>query len=102
MTLDVPALPVTPQIRPLGPLIPAAELKIWHDAVDARAAAERHLQRVRSWGRKAYERERERGHAEGVKAAAEQMTRLIAQAACELAQRKAVLEQQLPELVIEI
>ncbi|MGY4399402.1 type III secretion system stator protein SctL [Bradyrhizobium sp. USDA 3315] len=102
MTVDVPALPVAPQIRPLGPLIPAAELKIWHDAIHARATAERHLQRVRSWGRKAYERERARGHAEGVKAGAEEMARLIAQAACELAQRKAVLERELPELVIEI
>ncbi|WP_342709726.1 type III secretion system stator protein SctL [Bradyrhizobium sp. B124] len=102
MTSDVPALPVAPQIRPLGPLIPAAELEIWHDAVYARAAAERHLQRVRHWGRKAYERERTRGHAEGVRTGAEEMARLIAQAAGELAQRKAVLEQELPQLIIEI
>ncbi|KRQ97097.1 nodulation protein NolV [Bradyrhizobium jicamae] len=102
MTADIPALLAAPQIRPLGPLIPAAELKIWHDAAHALAAAERHLQRARGWARKAYERERARGHAEGVKAGAEEMARLIAQAACELAQRKAVLEQELPQLVVEI
>ncbi|UGY20328.1 type III secretion system stator protein SctL [Bradyrhizobium septentrionale] len=102
MTADVPALPVAPRIRPLGPLIRAAELKVWHDAVQALAAAERHLQRVRSWGRKAYELERMRGHAEGKKTGAEEMTRLIAQAVCELAQRKAALDQELPQLVIEI
>ncbi|MBH5371149.1 type III secretion system stator protein SctL [Bradyrhizobium glycinis] len=102
MTADPPEFPVPPQIRPLGPLISAAELKIWHDAVEARAAAERHLQRVRGWARQAYERERARGRVEGAKAGAEEMARLIAQAACELAQRKAVLQRELPQLVFEI
>ena len=102
MTADTPALPVALQIRPLGPLIPAAELEIWHDAVQARAAAERHLQRVRGWARQAYERERARGRAEGAKAGAEEMARLIAQATCEMAQRKAVLVRELPQLAFEI
>ncbi|WP_439402390.1 type III secretion system stator protein SctL [Bradyrhizobium sp. DASA03068] len=102
MTADDPASPAAPQIRPLGPLIPAAQLEIWHDAVRARAAAERHLQRVRGWARQAYERERARGRVEGAKAGAEEMARLIAQAAFELAQRKAVLERELPQLVFEI
>ncbi|MBH5396486.1 type III secretion system stator protein SctL [Bradyrhizobium sp. CNPSo 4010] len=102
MTADAPASPAAPQIRPLGPLIPAAQLEIWHDAVRARDAAERHLQRVRGWARQAYERERARGRAEGAKAGAEEMARLIAQATCELAQRKAVLERELPQLVLEI
>ncbi|WP_027571380.1 type III secretion system stator protein SctL [Bradyrhizobium sp. WSM1743] len=102
MTADAPASPAAPQIRPLGPLIPATQLEIWHDAVRARDAAERHLQRVRGWARQAYERERARGRAEGAKAGAEEMARLIAQATCELAQRKAVLERELPQLVLEI
>ncbi|TWB93014.1 nodulation protein NolV [Bradyrhizobium macuxiense] len=102
MTANPPALPVAPQMRPRGPLIPAAELEIWCDAAQTRAAAERHLQRVRSWAGKAYERERARGHAEGLKAGAEEMARLVAQAASELARRKAVLEQELPALVVEI
>ncbi|WGD51291.1 type III secretion system stator protein SctL [Bradyrhizobium sp. CB1650] len=102
MTADAPASPAAPQIRPLGPLIPAAQLEIWHDAVRARDAAERHLQRVRGWARQAYERQRTRGRAEGAKAGAEEMARLIAQATCELAQRKAVLERELPQLVLEI
>ncbi len=102
MTADDPAAPVAPQMRPLGPLIPARELEIWHNAVAMRAAAERHLQRVRRWARTAYRRERARGHAEGLNTGAEEMARLIAQAASEVARRKAVLEQSLPELVMEI
>ncbi|WP_407185403.1 type III secretion system stator protein SctL [Bradyrhizobium centrosematis] len=102
MTAEAPASPPAPQIRPLGPLISAEQLEIWHDAVRARTAAERHLQRVRRWARQAYERERARGHAEGTQAGAEEMARLIAQATCELAQRKALLEQELPQLVFEI
>ncbi|WP_027535589.1 type III secretion system stator protein SctL [Bradyrhizobium sp. WSM3983] len=102
MTVDDPAPPVAPHIRPLGPLIPAAELEIWCDAVETRAAAERHLRRVRSWGRTAYQRERARGHADGFKSGAEEMARLIAQAACAAAERIAVLEQELPQLVLDI
>ncbi|KYK44251.1 nodulation protein NolV [Bradyrhizobium liaoningense] len=102
MTADSPTSPVAPAIRPLGPLIPAAQLEIWHDAIRARAAAERHLQRVRGWARQAYQLERARGRAEGAKAGAAEMARLIAQATCELAQRKAVLERELPQLVFEI
>ena len=102
MTADALAPPAAPKIRALGPLIPAAQLEIWHDAIQALAAAERHLQRVRGWARLAYERERAQGRAEGAKAGAEEMARLIAQATCELAQRKAVLERELPQLVFEI
>ncbi|WP_028350688.1 type III secretion system stator protein SctL [Bradyrhizobium murdochi] len=102
MTADDPALPVAPEIRPLGPLISAAEIGIWCDAVEARAAAERHLQRVRGWGLTAYKRERARGRADGFKSGAEEMSRLIAQATSALAQRKAILEQELPQLVMEI
>ncbi|MDA9437088.1 type III secretion system stator protein SctL [Bradyrhizobium sp. CCBAU 51627] len=102
MTADALGSPASPQIRPLGPLIKAAQLEIWHDAVRARAAAERHLRRVRGWARQAYERERARGRAEGSKAGAEEMARLIAQTTCELAQRKAVLERELPQVVFEI
>ncbi|RXH38019.1 nodulation protein NolV [Bradyrhizobium nanningense] len=102
MTAEAPELPIAPQIRPLGPLIPAAHLEIWHDAVRALTAAERHLQRVRGWARQAYERERARGHAEGARVGAEEKARLIAQTMCELAQRKAVLERELPQLVFEI
>ncbi|MGY3622268.1 type III secretion system stator protein SctL [Bradyrhizobium sp. USDA 10063] len=102
MTADDPASPVAPQVRPLGPLIPAAELEIWYEAVQTRVAAERHLQRVRSRARKAYQRERARGRAEGLKTGADEMARLVAQAASEVARRKAVLEQELPQLVMEI
>lgn len=102
MTADVSAAPVAPQMRPVGPLIPASELEIWHSAAEARDAAERHQQRVRSWVRAAYQRERARGHTEGLNAGAEEMARLIARAVSEVARRKAVLEQELPQLVIEI
>ncbi|NRP75557.1 hypothetical protein ILFOPFJJ_06480 [Ensifer psoraleae] len=102
MTADVSAAPVAPQIRPVGPLIAASELEIWHSAAKARDAAERHQQRVRRWAREAYQRERARGHAEGFNAGAEEMARLIARAVSEVARRKAVLEQELPQLVIEI
>ncbi|OKO80645.1 type III secretion system stator protein SctL [Bradyrhizobium sp. AS23.2] len=102
MTWDDLALPERPQIRPLGPLIPASELRIWYDAVQTRALAAQYLQQVRSWARKAYQRERARGHSEGLKAGSDEMARLVARAACEVARRKAVLEQELPRLVMEI
>ncbi|THK33557.1 HrpE/YscL family type III secretion apparatus protein [Ensifer sp. MPMI2T] len=102
MTADISAAPVAPQMRPLGPLIPASELKIWHSAEEALAAAERHQQRVRTWARAAYQRERARGYAEGLNTGAEEMSALIARAVTEVARRKAVLEKQLPQLVIEI
>ncbi|EHK54552.1 type III secretion system stator protein SctL [Allomesorhizobium alhagi] len=102
MTADVSAPPVAPQMRPVGPLVPASELDIWYSAAEARDAVERHRQRVRNWVRAAYQRERARGHAEGLNAGAEEMARLIARAVSEVARRKAVLEQELPQLVIEI
>ncbi|MBO4227531.1 type III secretion system stator protein SctL [Bradyrhizobium neotropicale] len=102
MTANDPALPERPQIRPFGPLIPAAELGIWYDALQTRALAERYVQQVRSWATKAYERERARGYSEGLKTGSGEMARLVARAACEVARRKAVLEQELPQLLIEI
>ncbi|QND62178.1 type III secretion system stator protein SctL (plasmid) [Mesorhizobium sp. AR07] len=102
MTADVSAAPVAPQMRPVGPLIPASELEIWQCAAEARAAAERHQQRVRSWARAAYQRERARGQIEGLNAGAEELARLIAGTVSEVAQRKAVLEQELPQLVMEV
>ncbi|NGO54258.1 type III secretion system stator protein SctL [Allomesorhizobium camelthorni] len=102
MTADVSAAPVAPQMRPVGPLVPASELDIWYSAAEARDAVERHRQRVRNWVRAAYQRERARGHTEGLNAGAEEMARLIARAVSEVARRKAVLEQELPQLVIEI
>ncbi|PDT44138.1 HrpE/YscL family type III secretion apparatus protein [Sinorhizobium fredii] len=102
MTADISAAPVAPQMRPLGPLIPASELNIWHSAGDALAAAKRHQQRVRTWARAAYQRERARGYAEGLNTGAEEMSGLIARAVTEVARRKAVLEKELPQLVIEI
>ncbi|RDJ04496.1 type III secretion system stator protein SctL [Rhizobium grahamii] len=102
MTVENTARPVAPQMRPVGPLIPAHELEIWDSALEARAAAERHLRRFRSWARAAYQRERARGHADGLSAGAEELARLIAQATSEMAQRKTVLERELPQLVMEI
>ncbi|UVK35617.1 type III secretion system stator protein SctL (plasmid) [Mesorhizobium sp. AR10] len=102
MTADVSAAPVAPQMRPVGPLIPASELEIWQCAAEARAAAERHQRRVRSWARAAYQRERARGQIEGLNAGAEELARLIAGTVSEVAQRKAVLEQELPQLVMEV
>lgn len=102
MTADDAAAPQVPQMRPLGPLIPAAELDIWQDAAEARSLAERHLRRVRSWARAAYQRERARGRAEGRNAGGQEMAQLIARAAAELARRKAELGRELPELVMEI
>ncbi|WP_114948596.1 type III secretion system stator protein SctL [Microvirga calopogonii] len=102
MTADAPAPPITPQMRPLGPLISASELETWHCAAEARDAADRHRQRVRRWARSAYQREWARGRADGLNAGAEEMARLIARAASEVARRRAVLEQELPQLVIEI
>lgn len=102
MTDDETAPPVAPHIRPLGPLIAARDLEIWHSAFEARAVAERNLKRVRGWARRAYQKERARGHAEGVRAGAEEMAQLVAQAASEVARRKAVLEQELSALVMDI
>ncbi|TWA90230.1 type III secretion system stator protein SctL [Bradyrhizobium stylosanthis] len=102
MTRNDLALPERPQIRPLGPLIPASELAIWSDAVRTRALAERYLQQVRNWASKAYQRERARGHSEGLRTGSDEMARLVARVACEVARRKAVLEQELPQLVMEI
>ncbi|TGN74208.1 MULTISPECIES: type III secretion system stator protein SctL [Bradyrhizobium] len=102
MTAGEPALPERPQIRPVGPLIPASELGIWYDAAQTRALAERYLQQVRNWARNAYQREQARGHSEGLKTGSDEMARLVTRAASELARRKAVLEQELPQLVIEI
>ncbi|MGY4353562.1 type III secretion protein L [Bradyrhizobium sp. i1.3.1] len=102
MTDNDQALPADPQIRPVGPLIPAAELGVWFDALKTRALAERYLRQVRSWARKAYERERARGHSEGRKTGSDEMAQLVARATCELARRKAVLEHELPQLVLDI
>ncbi|UVO30371.1 type III secretion system stator protein SctL [Bradyrhizobium arachidis] len=102
MTADDSAPPLAPHMRPLGPLIEARDLEIWQKAVDARAAAERHLQRVRGWARRAYQLERARGRAEGVTAGAEEMAQLVAQATSEVARRNAALEEELPQLVMEI
>ncbi|MFQ3455894.1 type III secretion system stator protein SctL [Bradyrhizobium sp. UFLA01-814] len=102
MTVDESAPPIAPHMRPLGPLIAARDLEIWQEAAEARAAAERHLQRVRSWARRAYQSERARGHAEGLAAGAEEMAQLVAQAAAETAQKHAVLEEELPQLVMEM
>ncbi|OKO81902.1 type III secretion system stator protein SctL [Bradyrhizobium sp. NAS96.2] len=102
MTVDESAPPIAPHMRPLGPLIAARDLEIWQEAAEARAAAERHLQRVRSWARRAYQLERARGHAEGLAAGAEEMAQLIARAASETAQKHAVLEEELPQLVMEM
>lgn len=102
MTPFEPGLPESPQIRPLGPLIPAAELGIWYDAVQTRMLAERYLRQVRSWAAKAYECERARGHTEGLKTGSDEIARLVAGAACEVARRKATLEQALPQLVLDI
>ncbi|WP_439495807.1 type III secretion system stator protein SctL [Bosea sp. (in: a-proteobacteria)] len=100
MTLGAP--PAAPALRPLGPLVRAEEAGLWHDAAEARAMAERHLQRVRSWARAAYERERARGYAEGQQAGAQEGARLMAAAAAEAARQKAVLERELPHLVMGI
>ncbi|WP_027155876.1 type III secretion system stator protein SctL [Mesorhizobium sp. WSM2561] len=102
MTADISVAPTAPQMRPIGPLIPASELEIWNSAAEARAGAERHQQRVRRWARAAYQRELARGHSEGFNAGAEEMAALIAEAVAEVARRKAVLEQELPQLVMEI
>ncbi|MBB4382601.1 type III secretion system stator protein SctL [Bradyrhizobium sp. SBR1B] len=102
MTDNETVLPDSPRIRPLGPLIPAAELGIWYDAVQTRALAERYLRQVRCWARKAYQQERERGHQEGLKSGSDEMAQLIARAASDLARRKAALQQELPQLVTEI
>ncbi|MDX8443980.1 type III secretion system stator protein SctL [Mesorhizobium sp. VK25A] len=102
MTLDDIVAPVAPRMRPVGPLVPASELEIWHNAFEARAAAERYLLRVRRWARIAYQRERERGRSEGMNRGAEEMARLIAQSVSEAARQKAALEQQLPQLVMQI
>ncbi|RXH03400.1 type III secretion system stator protein SctL [Bradyrhizobium vignae] len=102
MTADETILPDSPRIRPLGPLISAAELGIWYDAVQTRALAERYLRQVRSWARKAYQQERERGHCEGLRSGSDEMAQLIARAASDVARRKAVLQEELPQLVIEI
>lgn len=102
MTTDDSAPPLAPHMRPLASIIEARDLEIWQEAVDARAAAERHLQRVRGWARRAYQLERARGRAEGVAAGAEEMAQLVAQATSEVARRSTVLEQELPQLVMEI
>lgn len=102
MTLDADPLPDRPMLRPLGPLVWAEEVGLWNDAAEARAAAERHLQRVRAWARTAYQRERARGHAEGRAAGAEEAARLVARAAAQAARQKAVLERELPHLVMDI
>ncbi|MCH4561136.1 MULTISPECIES: type III secretion system stator protein SctL [Mesorhizobium] len=102
MTFDLFPAPTAPQLCPMGPLIPASELEIWDSAAEALAAAERYQQRVRSWARAAYQRELARGHAEGLTAGAAEMAAVISQAVTEVAQRKAVLNQELPQLVMEI
>ncbi|WP_445219717.1 type III secretion system stator protein SctL [Bradyrhizobium sp. Pa8] len=102
MTADDSAPPVAPHIRPVGRIVAAKDLQIWQTAVEARDVAERHLQRVRAWARRAYQKERARGHAEGVRAGAEEMAQLVAQTASEVARQKAVLEQELSALVMEI
>ncbi|WID99707.1 type III secretion system stator protein SctL (plasmid) [Bosea vestrisii] len=102
MTLETDTLPASPALRPLGPLVRAEEVGLWNDAAEARAATERHVRRVRSWARTAYERERARGHAEGRAAGAEEASRLVAGATAEAARQKAVLERELPDLVMEI
>lgn len=89
-------------MRPVGPLIPASEHEIWDNATEARSAAERHLQRVRGWAHAAYRRERARGHTEGFNDGAKEMAQLIGRTVSELARRKTVLEQELPQLVMEI
>ncbi|GLR45955.1 nodulation protein NolV [Mesorhizobium amorphae] len=102
MTANDSAPPIAPQMRPVGPLIRASELEIWDSAMEALAAAERHLQRVRGWARAAYRRERARGHADGLNTGAEEMAQLLAGTVSEVARRKNVLEQELPQLVLEI
>ncbi|TIU88433.1 MAG: HrpE/YscL family type III secretion apparatus protein, partial [Mesorhizobium sp.] len=65
MTVELSEGPIAPQMRPVGPLIPASELETWHSAAQALAAAERHRQRVRNWARAVYQRAWARGHMEG-------------------------------------
>lgn len=102
MTAKDIAPPAAPQLRPLGPLVRAEDFDLWQNAAEARAAAERHLRRVRSWARAAYERERARGHAEGFAAGAAEGAQLTAAMQAEVARRKATLERELPQLVMEI
>ncbi|RWM70695.1 MAG: HrpE/YscL family type III secretion apparatus protein [Mesorhizobium sp.] len=102
MTAELSEGPIAPQMRPIGPLIPASELETWHSAAQALAAAERHRQRVRNWARAVYQRAWVRGHMEGSNAGTEEMAGLIAETISEIARRKAALEQELPQLVMEI
>lgn len=94
--------PREPRLRPIGPVVPAAEATIWNEADAALAAARRHADEVNEWARDLLERERIRGHAEGHAAGAEEAARLFAETAARATAHIARLERELPTLVHDL
>ncbi|PIU07274.1 MAG: HrpE/YscL family type III secretion apparatus protein [Methylobacterium sp. CG08_land_8_20_14_0_20_71_15] len=91
--------PAPPRLRPLGPIVRAADLGIWGEAGAALSAARRHADETRAWAEDLVDRERERGFAEGRAAGAEATARLLAETSARAAAHLARLERELPALV---
>ena len=91
---DLPAIG-----RPTAPLLRAAELRIWSEAEDARRAAREIADRTRAEARDTFERERDRGHAEGFAAGAEEAARVVANASAAANAMLQRIEADLPGIV---
>jgi type III secretion protein L len=102
MAPEADGKPAAPKLRPLGPIVRAAEAGIWTDAAAAIEEAERHAERMQDWAQTTYERERERGYREGLTVGAEEAARLIAATAARTETYMRDLERDLPRLVLEL
>ena len=90
------------QQRPPGPVIPAADLGLWFDAAAALTLAHTDAQAIRVDARAAYEAEKVRGHAEGVRAGAADIAHHLAQLLARKDAAIAGIEAALPALVGEV
>ena len=102
MRADAGDAPVPPRLRPAGPVIRAHETGIWSEAASVIGEAQRYADRMKAWAQTAYERERQRGFAEGWSAGAEEASRLIAKTAARTELHLRELERDLPQLVLDV
>jgi len=102
MSPDELTPPTAPTSRPLGPVVRSQDVEIWGQANEALDAAERHRQHMRAFARDAYQREKQRGFADGWTAGAAEAARLVAATAARVEQHVDALERELPTLVLEI
>ncbi|WBL81363.1 type III secretion system stator protein SctL [Bradyrhizobium xenonodulans] len=102
MAVDQAQAAAAPRLHPLGPVVRAEELGIWGEAQTALDAAERHRERMRRWALAVYQRERQRGRDEGLATGREEAAELIAATSARANTYLRRLEQDLPQLVLDV